>query len=150
MKLSEHFELSEFTRSDYATRHQIDNTPDELAIANLKMLCEYTLEPLREIVKKPIYILSGYRCNALNEAIGGASNSQHLYGKASDIIVHGMTVEELFELGSKYVPHDQIIHEFSRWVHISYSNPLRLQKLWAVKNNGKTEYLHSNPNIVPV
>ena len=148
MKLTEHFELREFTISDYAVRHGIDNTPNELIIGNLKMLCEYTLEPLREIVKRPIIITSGYRCYDLNKAIGGSDTSQHVDGKAADIIVPNMSVDELFELGSKYVPHDQIIHEFARWVHVSYSNPLRLQKLWAVKENGRTVYKHESPQKV--
>lgn len=143
MKLSEHFSLEEFTRSDYAIRNGIDNTPSELVIVNLKNLCEYTLEPLRDIVKKPIQILSGYRCSELNKAIGGAENSQHVDGKASDIIVPGMSVDELFDIASKYVQYDQVIHEFSRWVHISTSNPSRRMKLWAVKDNGKTIYLHN-------
>lgn len=145
MKLSEHFTLEEFTTSDYAARNGIDNTPNELIINNLKMLCEYTLEPLREIVKKPIRITSGYRCFDLNKAIGGSDTSQHVEGKAADIVVPQMTVDEVFELASKYVQHDQIIHEFGRWTHISYSNPLRLQKLWAVKQDGKTIYLHERP-----
>lgn len=145
MKLSEHFTLAEFTTSDYAVRNGIDNTPSELVIANLKQLCEYTLEPLREIVKKPIIITSGYRCSELNTAIGGSDTSQHVRGKAADIIVPNMTVDEVFEIGAKYVTHDQIIHEFSRWVHISYSNPLRMQKLWAVKENGRTVYKHEKP-----
>jgi len=145
MKLSNSFTLEELTSSDYATRNGIDNTPSELVIANLRNLCEYTLEPLRDIVKKPIHIFSGYRCPELNKGIGGAANSQHVEGKAADIIVYGMSVDELFELASKYVQYDQVIHEFSRWVHISVSNPSRRMKLWAVKEDGKTVYKHEKP-----
>lgn len=145
MKLSEHFTLEELTVSDYAVRNGIDNTPSELVIANLRNLCEFTLEPLREIVKKPIVITSGYRCHDLNLAIGGSDTSQHMEGKAADIIVPGLSVSEVFELTSKYVPFDQVIHEFSRWTHISYCNPLRRMKLWAVKQDGKTVYLHNPP-----
>jgi hypothetical protein len=141
MKLSEHFTLEEFTRSDYAIRHGIDNTPSEQVIENLRNHCIYTLEPLRDIVKKPIHILSGYRCPELNKAIGGAENSQHKEGKASDSIVQGMSVDELFDLASKYVQYDQVIHEFARWLHISTADPSRRMKLWAVKEDGKTVYL---------
>ena len=145
MKLSEHFTLEEFVRSDYAVRHGIDNTPSELVIANLTNHCEYTLEPLRDIVKKPIHILSGYRCYELNKAIGGSATSQHVDGKASDIIVYGMGVDELFELASKYVQYDQVIQEFGRWVHTSTSNPARRMKMWAVKEDGKTVYKQEKP-----
>lgn len=148
MKLTEHFDLDELTRSDYASRNGIDNTPSELQIANLKALCESVLEPLQEIVKKPITIQSGYRNSEVNKGIGGSSSSQHVDGKAVDITVKGMTVDELFDIASKYVPYDQIIHEFGRWVHISYANPLRRTKLWAVKENGKTVYKHDKPNKV--
>jgi uncharacterized protein YcbK (DUF882 family) len=140
MKLSEHFTLEEFIRSDYATRNGINNTPSEEIIENLKNLCTVTLEPLRDIVKRPIQILSGYRCPELNTGIGGASNSQHLEGKAADIVVPQMSVDELFEIASKYVDYDQAIHEFSRWVHISSALPQRRMKLFAIKEDGKTVY----------
>jgi len=140
MNLSKHFTLEEMTRSDYAIRNNIDNTPSEQVIENLKNLCEHTLEPLRDIVKKPIQILSGYRCPEVNKGIGGATNSQHVEGKAVDIVVPQMTVDELFDLANKYVDYDQVIHEFGRWVHISNSTPQRRMKLLAVKENGKTVY----------
>lgn len=146
MKLSEHFTLDEFIRSEYAKLHGIDNTPSELQIENMVQLCQNTLEPLRERLGKPIRILSGFRCPELNAGIGGASNSQHVEGKAADIIVLGMPVDEVFEIASKFVPYDQVIQEFSRWTHLSYSNPLRRMKLWAVKENGKTKYLHDKPD----
>ena len=145
MNLSEHFKLEELTRSETAKLKGIDNTPSDLVIENLRALCEYTLEPLRQRLGKPIRVSSGYRSPEVNKAIGGASNSQHVEGKAADITVAGMTVDELFEEASKYVAYDQVIQEFGRWVHLSYSNPLRRMRLWAVKTDGKTEYLHSNP-----
>ena len=145
MQLSEHFKLEEFTRSDTAKMKGIDNTPSDLVVKNLRALCENTLEPLRQRIGLPLHISSGYRSPELNMAIGGTSNSQHCEGKAADIICFGMTITDLFEEASKFVPYDQCIHEFGRWVHLSYSNPLRRMKLWAVKQDGKTEYLHSDP-----
>lgn len=146
MNLSEHFTLEELTRSSYATKHGIDNKPSELQTENLRQLCLNVLEPLRECVRKPIYVLSGFRSVEVNRGIGGADNSQHLEGKAADVIVSGWTVDDLFEEASKYVAYDQVIQEFGKWVHISYSNPLRRMRLWAVKDSeGKTKYLHENP-----
>jgi uncharacterized protein YcbK (DUF882 family) len=43
------------------------------------------LERLRLYVRKPIIIVSGYRCPIYNREIGGAQRSQHLYGRAADI-----------------------------------------------------------------
>jgi uncharacterized protein YcbK (DUF882 family) len=43
------------------------------------------LERLRTRVNKPIRIVSGYRCPVHNAAVGGARDSQHMYGSAADI-----------------------------------------------------------------
>lgn len=43
------------------------------------------LERVRSHVKKPLHIVSGYRCPVHNAAIGGAPNSQHMYGAAADV-----------------------------------------------------------------
>ena len=48
------------------------------------------LQQLRDRIGKPISITSGYRCPAHNAAVGGAAGSQHLLGKAADIVVQGM------------------------------------------------------------
>lgn len=149
MKLTEHFDLDELTRSDYASRMGIDNTPSELQIANLKALCENVLEPLEAIVKKPLTIQSGFRNTEVNKGIGGASSSQHVDGKAVDITCKGMSVDELFEIASKYVPYDQIINEAKSWVHISFNGTKnRKQMLWMKRENGKPKYYDKNPFIV--
>lgn len=85
MRLTEHFKLSEFTNSSTATARGIDNTPNEQQIANLKRICEEILEPLRAFAGQPIIIGSGYRSPALNKAVGGVKNSQHMTGEAADI-----------------------------------------------------------------
>jgi uncharacterized protein YcbK (DUF882 family) len=53
------------------------------------------LNKLRTDVKKPIHILSGYRCPAHNSEVGGVSNSYHTKDMAADIYVDGMTVDQL-------------------------------------------------------
>jgi uncharacterized protein YcbK (DUF882 family) len=55
------------------------------------------LEELRNLVKVPIKILSGYRCIRNNAEAGGGKNSQHLYGKAVDLIINGMSVPQMYE-----------------------------------------------------
>ncbi len=52
------------------------------------------LQELREQLG-PIRITSGYRCQAHNAAVGGASGSQHLVGTATDIVAAGMTAGEV-------------------------------------------------------
>jgi hypothetical protein len=85
MKLSKNFQLSEFTRSQTASKHNIKNEPSQVEIENLRALCLNVLQPLREYIGKPIKINSGYRCEELNKKIGGSKTSSHKKGEASDI-----------------------------------------------------------------
>lgn len=85
MRLTPHFELNELIYSSTAEKLGIANTPTAKVIRNLSTLCQTVLEPLRVAYGKPIYITSGYRGKALNVAVGGARNSDHLHGCAADI-----------------------------------------------------------------
>ena len=80
-KLSEHFSLGELTKTNVKG---IDNVPPHAAVLNLKNLCENWLEPLRQ-AQGPIVINSGFRSEAVNKAIGGVKESNHLSGCAVDI-----------------------------------------------------------------
>ena len=53
------------------------------------------LEEMRRMAGKPIKVISGCRCRAHNRAIGGAVKSQHTLGNAADIIIDGMTPDEV-------------------------------------------------------
>ena len=70
MKLSMNFSLAEFTKSQTAERKGIENTPGDVEIERMELLCHEVLEPIRHHFKKPIMINSGYRSIALCEAIG--------------------------------------------------------------------------------
>ena len=72
-----YFELDEFIRSDTAKKYGIDNTPTFAIVAHLDELVESILDPLRAAYGKPITVTSGYRCNSLNKAVGGADTSAH-------------------------------------------------------------------------
>lgn len=85
-KITEHFSLSEFERSNTARKYNIDNTIPASAVANITTLCHNVLEPLRQHVGEPVEISSGYRCPALNAKVGGSSTSQHMKGEAADIV----------------------------------------------------------------
>jgi hypothetical protein len=141
MKLSPNFSLEEMTVSETAARKGINNVPDEATITNLKQLCKYVLEPLRTLIGVPLLVTSGYRSPALNKAIGGAKNSQHILGQAADTHCNKYTVEQLYQLVKKSgLPFDQLIQEFNSWVHISYVPNGRGQCLRAIKVGGKTVY----------
>ena len=120
MKLSEHFDLSEFTRSATADRLHIDNSIPEELIPNLKNLCEQVLEPLRQHFGTPVVISSGYRCPELNKAVGGVPNSQHLKGEAADIVLPKLA--DAFYWLIDNTPFDQLGFESkgtTKWIHVS-------------------------------
>jgi hypothetical protein len=147
MKLSEHLDLSEVTRSDMAKRKGVSNMPTPEHIENFKKLAENIFEPIRKHFGVPIMISSGYRSKELNKAIGGATSSQHLLGQALDLDMdgtkNGVTNKMVFDYIKANLNFDQLINEFDySWVHVSYnpSGKQRKQILNAVKVGGKTSY----------
>ena len=113
MKLTPHFSLAEMTRTSVKG---VDNTPTVGVVSNLIRVCRW-LEMLREEYNRrygepapaspltplpeargtlrgegeePIIINSGYRSPAVNRAVGGAQNSNHLTGCAADIRALGI------------------------------------------------------------
>lgn len=113
MMLTPHFRLAEFTRSATAIRHDINNTPTMVEVKRLKALCENVLEPLRKRFGV-IRITSGYRSYRVNEKVGGARNSQHLYGEAADIHC-GSTLmgKKFYDFIRENCEFDQMLVEFS-------------------------------------
>lgn len=117
-----YFTIEEMTKSSTATAKGIDNTPSKDIEAKLQKLIEAVLDLLREWYGKPIRVNSGYRCEALNEAIGGSKTSQHCLGEAADITAGSKEEnEKLFNYIKDNLPFDQLINEsdFS-WIHVSY------------------------------
>lgn len=91
----------------------------------LTALANYILEPLRFLLKTPLKINSGYRCPALNKAVGGSKNSQHLKGEAADFIPLGLDLRQSFEIiKSSPLHYGQLILE-PGWIHISLGAPFR-------------------------
>jgi len=139
--LTPDFNLDEFTVSQAAERFGYNNTPSEEVISNLKELCVKVLQPLREIVRVPVIISSGYRCPSVNAVIGGYYNSQHLEGKAADFLIPSLTLIESFNDVYKNLPFDQLIFEFGRWIHVSYNGAEnRKQAMISTKVSGKVVY----------
>lgn len=128
--MAKYFTLNELTRSATASRKGINNAPTMTVKGNLEALIEHVLDPLREKWGKPIIVTSGYRCPALNKAVGGASGSQHLVGEAADIRTSTDTRDEnmrlLKILLTSDIVFDQVIAEYvdaqgrPDWIHVSY------------------------------
>lgn len=118
-----YFTFNEFECSDTAYRHGMDNTMPEAPRRSVAALVDNVLDPLREAWGKPLTVTSGYRCPALNKAVSGVVNSQHLRGEAADITT-GNVVDNrrLFQLAQDLaLPFDQLIDERGfAWIHISH------------------------------
>jgi hypothetical protein len=144
MQLSRNFSLQEMIVSQTAARRGLSNIPTEPVIEELKRLCRTILEPLRTTVGRPIVVSSGYRSLEVNKAVGGSATSAHVFGKAADIIVPGLSPFQVCKIAKDMnLPYDQVILEFDSWTHISSANdeanPKR-QALTAVKIKGSTVY----------
>lgn len=129
----EYFTIDELRRSATASRLGIDNTPPAGAVAALTALVVNLLDPLRRRWGMPLTVTSGYRCPALNRAVGGTSNSHHLRGMAADLTTGDRTenrrlFQALLESG---MPFTQLIDESGfAWIHLSYDpSDLRCQVL---------------------
>lgn len=124
-----YFTIKELTASDTAKARKIDNTPSESVKVNLNRLVENVLDPLREKWGKPIHVNSGYRCPALNKAVGGSKTSDHLYGQAADITAINADRKKRIEMNKELfalvaeldLPYKQLIDESGyTWIHVSY------------------------------
>lgn len=144
MKLSKHFKLSEFERSETAKELNINNIANNYVIDRLIELCQTILEPIRYETGK-LFVTSGYRSPKLNKAIGGSRSSQHMVGEAADIKSYDLSTFEIMIIAiEEDLPYHQLIDEFGSWVHVSIApkgEQPRKQILKAVKENGKTKYL---------
>lgn len=122
------FTYEEFFRSTTAAKLGIDNLPEDGYVlnevyVNIRKLVENVLQPLRDAIGAPIYINSGYRCTALNRAVGGALNSMHLTGRAADITCFSNRTAA-YELIHGDIDFDQlIIYPNYKWLHVSYVSP---------------------------
>ena len=128
MKLN--FKISELVHSDRAKEKNINNMPDLVALDNMLNLIYFCLQPVRELIKKPMIITSGYRCKKLNTLVGGSENSQHMRGQAVDFIIQGMKPAQIVEIiKNSDIPFDQLINEYESWVHISYVKDFNRRKV---------------------
>jgi zinc D-Ala-D-Ala carboxypeptidase len=149
MQLTSNFSLAELVKSETALRHDMDNTPGETEIENLKQLCEQVLQPVRNHFQTGVKVNSGFRHPEVNAKVGGSKTSDHCKGQAADIEIPGIPNADLAIWIMDNLQYTQLILEFytpgipdSGWVHVSYDPAnLKKQNLTAVKKDGKTVYL---------
>lgn len=122
---SDFFTLEEFTRSSTAKRLKIDNTPSDEVVRNIQYGVQMVLDPLRRIIRSPIIITSGFRCSALNKAVGGVANSWHTKGNAADIrISNEEEAKAIFQALQTLPSVDTVLFEHSAtaiWMHVQWN-----------------------------
>lgn len=136
----QHFTLAEFLYSDTAKAQGIDNTPTWDVVNNLERLAEM-MERIRQGAGGcPVTITSGYRCPSLNDAIGGASDSAHLYGLACDFVIPSygspLQVCKALEPHMAVLEIDQLIWEYGDWVHLGLTTGEARCQCLTINNSG--------------
>lgn len=149
LRLSKNFTLKELTVSATGARKGISNEPNSVIVKHLQRLVDELLQPVRDLLRQPIVVYSGYRSVAVNNAVGGSKTSAHMQGFAVDFACPGygsprevaaFLAKELKALNIKF---DQIILEFDQWVHIglcTQTGEQRGEVLTAKKVKGQTIY----------
>ena len=106
LQLSPHFRLAEFASKDGADKVLVD---DDLVTL---------LEQIREAAGGAVVINSGYRSPAHNAAVGGVSSSQHLYGRAADIVVEGASPLLVGQIAEYYLDRRGGIGVYQTFTHV--------------------------------
>lgn len=152
MKLSKNLSLAEVVRSETAKRLGIDNSPTKEHLENLKTIAEKVFQPIRDHFACPIHVSSGYRGEALNNALKYASKtSLHMQGCALDIDMDYTKVsnKEIFDYIKDNLEFDTLIWEFMnddgtpKWVHVSYregKNRKQILEAYKDEHTGLTQY----------
>lgn len=129
-RLTEHFYLEEFTKSETLYDHNlknpsrlITNTPTPIALENIKKLAR-KMEWFRMLIGCPIFISSGYRSKGLNNLVNGSPTSRHLKGLAADVITTNF--DDMLQL-MYYMLNDKDTRECylsyagkNFWIHYSF------------------------------
>lgn len=138
MNLSPHFTLAELTASQTAARLGLDNAPPTEVVAALRETAAL-LEQVRLLLGgRAIAVTSGFRCLAVNRAIGSGDGSAHVQGRAADFICpgYGPPLEVARAIAQSEIAFDQLIHEFGAWVHIAWSPGLPRRQLLTIDTAG--------------
>jgi hypothetical protein len=128
--LSRYFTLADLCRSETALADGIDNSPPPELLGNLRRLAQ-GLDQIQDLLRAPLAISSGFRCALLNARVGGVPDSQHSRGCAADFDcpAFGAPIEFAAAVVRSSIAFDQIILEYGRWVHVSFTETPRRRAL---------------------
>lgn len=109
-KLSANFKVKEFACQDGSDPIFIDS-----ALVN-------TIQKIRDHFGKPVIINSAYRTASHNKKVGGTEYSQHLYGKAADIKISGISPSKIAAYTETLLPNTGGIGLYQTFCHIDTRN----------------------------
>lgn len=127
-RLSDHLSVVEYIATQHrelVAEQERAWVADERLHRNAQRLALDVFEPVRAALGVPLHVTSGYRCKALNEAVGGKPNSLHLEALAIDVVPVGLDPQPalfvlLHAMRRGELPRvDQVIVEMGRWLHLS-------------------------------
>jgi putative chitinase len=138
MNLSKNFTLDEATYSETAVRLGINNQPNPQQLENMKIAAE-GMEKVRALLGKSIRVNSWLRLPEVNVAVGGSKVSSHMDGWAIDFScpAFGAPYDVAKAINESDIKYSQLIHEFGRWVHISFAPDMKQQALTIFKPDNK-------------
>jgi uncharacterized protein YcbK (DUF882 family) len=117
MKLTNNFTLSEFNKHNFPI--------SDTVFQNIFALAK-NLQVLRDEVKKPIKITSGYRNAEFNAKVKGVKSSRHITGEAADFKIAGMTPKQVAAVIEKLIAAGKMeeggIGIYSTWIHYDHRN----------------------------
>jgi zinc D-Ala-D-Ala carboxypeptidase len=125
--LSPHLSVAEFlatSHRDLLVTQRYEWEGSETVRANAARFARDVFEPVRTILGVPLHVTSGFRCVALNAAVGGVLTSRHILGLAADVVPIHMPLDFAMNALARAVAAgmlhalDRVIIEFSTWLHI--------------------------------
>jgi hypothetical protein len=130
--MAKYFTAYEFYKSDTARKLNIDNIPNEDEMDNI-ITTMRMMDKIRErwteyckennLSKPQILINSGFRCEALNNAVGGSKTSYHRYGSAADFEANNGQNKALFEVVLTMIEDGEITVSQLIWEKGNDNNP---------------------------
>lgn len=149
--MAKYFSYYEFIKSSTATKLGIDNNPTDETIQDNILELMGVMDKIRErwtdyckencLSDPAVIITSGYRCNALNKAVGGSKTSAHRVGAACDFEAKNGRNKDLFKVVQEVlkecqISFDQLIDEYDySWIHLGLKNCSgeRRNKVFSIK-----------------
>ena len=143
IQLAVNFWLAEFLRSETAEAHGIVIRPDRDQLLNLQAQATAVWQPARRELGR-ITISSGLRPDEVNRLVGGADDSQHRTGEASDGWAAHASPRTLAEVIKQRCVFDQLILEHDQGVvHVSHSRIHNRREVLTRRRNGNGDLVYT-------